>query len=94
MQNSESTQHISGVWRGKTFTIEMNSGATIKELGLELLKLTNVKADTMRLIVPQSSNKSSKLLSPFSDEQAFLSLQDTSIRKVLALIILYLVNIF
>lgn len=81
MQNPESTQHISVVWRGKTFTIEMNSGATIKELGLELLKLTNVKADTMRLIVPQSSNKSSKLLSPFSDEQAFLSLQDTSIRK-------------
>ncbi|XP_075670514.1 uncharacterized protein LOC142640340 [Castanea sativa] len=81
MQNPKSTQHISVVWRGKTFTIEMNSDATIKELGLELLKLTNVKADTMRLIVPQSSNKSSKLLSPFSDEQAFLSLQDTSIRK-------------
>lgn len=94
MQNPESTQHISVVWRGKTFTIEMNSAATIKELGLELLKLTNVKADTMRLIVPQSSNKSSKLLSPFSDEQAFLSLQDTSLRKVLALIILYLVNLF
>jgi hypothetical protein len=82
MQNPENMQNISVVWREKSFTIEMNSCATIKELGLELQKLTNVKADTMRLIVPQSSNKSSKLLSPFSDEHAFLSLQETSIRKV------------
>ncbi|GMY09775.1 ubiquitin and wlm domain-containing metalloprotease [Fagus crenata] len=81
MQNPENMQNISVVWREKSFTIEMNSCATIKELGLELQKLTNVKADTMRLIVPQSSNKSSKLLSPFSDEHAFLSLQETSIRK-------------
>ncbi|KAE8075602.1 hypothetical protein FH972_014298 [Carpinus fangiana] len=81
MENPESIQSISVLWRGKKFTIEMSSGATLKELGLKLQKLTDVKADTMRLIVPKSSNKTSKLLSPFSDEQAFLSLDETSITK-------------
>ncbi|KAK9284353.1 hypothetical protein L1049_023524 [Liquidambar formosana] len=70
---------ISVTWRGKKFNVEMSSGATLKEFGYELLKLTSVKADTMRLIVPQSSNKSSKLLNPFSDEHSHLSLQETSI---------------
>ncbi|XP_018849955.2 uncharacterized protein LOC109012658 isoform X2 [Juglans regia] len=81
MENPEHVQNISVVWRGKKFTIEMGSGATLKELGLKLQGLTDVKADTMRLIVPQSSNKTSKLLSPFSDEQAFLSLEEISITK-------------
>lgn len=62
--------------------MEMSSGTTLKELGLKLQELTGVKADTMRLIVPRSSEKTSKLLSPFSDEQAFLSLEETSITKV------------
>ncbi|KAB1208766.1 hypothetical protein CJ030_MR6G024802 [Morella rubra] len=61
--------------------MEMSSGTTLKELGLKLQELTGVKADTMRLIVPRSSEKTSKLLSPFSDEQAFLSLEETSITK-------------
>ncbi|KAG6724572.1 uncharacterized protein LOC122305427 isoform X2 [Carya illinoinensis] len=81
MENPEHVQNISVVWRGKKFTIEMGSGATLKELGLKLQGLTDVKADTMRLIVPQSSNKTSKLLSPFSDEQALLSLEEIYITK-------------
>ncbi|KAI4308419.1 hypothetical protein L6164_031497 [Bauhinia variegata] len=59
----------------------MDSGATVKELGQELQKLTNIQEDTMRLIVPQISEKTSKLLSPFSAEHAFLSLRETSITE-------------
>ncbi|XAR68145.1 hypothetical protein NMG60_11003177 [Bertholletia excelsa] len=77
MQLQENTHNISVSWRGKKFVVEMNSGATLKELGDKLLMLSNVKADTLRLIVPQSS-KSSKLLYPFSDEHSGMSLAETS----------------
>ncbi|KAF2284852.1 hypothetical protein GH714_031248 [Hevea brasiliensis] len=52
----------------------MNPDASLKDLGDELLKLTDVKPDTMRLIVPQISSKGSKLLSPFSKEHSQLNL--------------------
>ncbi|PSS16113.1 Ubiquitin and WLM domain-containing metalloprotease [Actinidia chinensis var. chinensis] len=78
MQQQQSTHNISVTWRGKQFILEMNSDNTLKDLGRELQKLTDVKADTMRLIVPQASDRSSKLLSPFSDEHSCLSLQETS----------------
>lgn len=78
MQQQQSTHNISVTWRGKKFILEMNSAATLKDLGYELQKLTDVKADTMRLIVPQASNRSSRLLSPFSDEHSHLSLQEAS----------------
>ncbi|XP_059662929.1 uncharacterized protein LOC132308742 [Cornus florida] len=78
-QQKQNTEHnISVTWRGKKFILEMDSAATLKELGHELQKLADVKADTMRLIVPQSSNKFPKLLLPFSDEHSALSLRDIS----------------
>ena len=82
MQEQQSTRNISVTWRGKKFILEMNSDNTLKDLGCELQKLTDVKADTMRLIVPQASDRSSKLLSPFSDEHSCLSLQETSFFEV------------
>ncbi|XP_052178766.1 uncharacterized protein LOC127792341 [Diospyros lotus] len=81
MELQQSTHNISVTWRGKKFILEMNSAATLKDLGFELQKLTDVQADTMRLIVPQASDRSSKLLSPFSDEHECLSLQETSFFK-------------
>ncbi|KAG5548185.1 hypothetical protein RHGRI_013777 [Rhododendron griersonianum] len=65
----------------------MNSAASLKDLGHELQKLTDVKADPMRLIVPQASDKSSKLLSPFSEEQhSCLRLQEISFFKNIVLL--------
>ncbi|KAK6142422.1 hypothetical protein DH2020_022770 [Rehmannia glutinosa] len=68
------------VWRGHKFVVEMNRSATFKELGEKLQELTNVKADTLRLLVPME--KSSKLLYPFSDEHSCLSLDSTLVLKV------------
>lgn len=62
--------------------LNVNSAASVLELGEELLKLTDVKADTMRLIVPQSSTKSSRLLVPFSDEHSSFRLQEARIIDV------------
>lgn len=62
--------------------VEINPDATLKEFGHELLELTEVKAETMRLIVPQPSTRGSQLLYPFSDEHMHLSLQETSILQV------------
>lgn len=77
MQDLGSMLKVSAIWRGKKYVVEVNSGSSLKELGHELQKLTNVKADTMRFIVPQ--NKGSKLLSPFFNEHSSLSLQEVSI---------------
>ncbi|XP_061343539.1 uncharacterized protein LOC133289572 [Gastrolobium bilobum] len=81
MQPASSMLNISVTWRGKKFVAEMNVSATVKDLGQELQKLTNVKEDTMRLIVPQISGRTSKLLAPFSMEHSHLSLQETSITE-------------
>lgn len=80
MQNSGSMLKVSAIWRGKKYVVEVNSVSSLEELGHELQKLTDVKADTMRFIVPQ--NKGSKLLYPFSDEHSSLSLQEVSIVEV------------
>ncbi|KAM1010309.1 hypothetical protein ACFX2I_045729 [Malus domestica] len=79
MEDPQVEHNIWVIWRGKRFNVEISSGATVKDLGHELQKLTDVKADTMRLIVPQFSDKSSKMLSPFSDGHQNLSLQEASI---------------
>ncbi|XP_059276943.1 uncharacterized protein LOC132031098 isoform X1 [Lycium ferocissimum] len=76
MQQQESCQ-LSVIWRGKKFTLEMDPTATLKSLGDELLNLTSVRDDTMRLIVP--TNKSSRLLYPFSEEHSCLKLEAASI---------------
>ncbi|KAK3038919.1 hypothetical protein RJ639_027547 [Escallonia herrerae] len=77
MQQQQGIRNIPVSWRGNKFNVEMNSGATLREFGDKLQSLTDVKADTLRLIVP--SHKSSTLLSPFSDEHSCLALQGTSI---------------
>ncbi|OIS97187.1 PREDICTED: uncharacterized protein LOC109234488 isoform X1 [Nicotiana attenuata] len=76
MQQQE-TCHLSVIWRGKKFSLEMDPTATLKSLGDELLNLTNVRDDTLRLIVPTS--KSSRLLYPFSEEHSCLKLEAASI---------------
>ena len=81
MEDPQNIHNISIIWRGKKFSVQMNPSATLKELGDEMQKLTHVKTDTMRFIVPQS-NKSSKLLTPFSYEHERLSLQETSMTEV------------
>ncbi|XP_047319961.1 uncharacterized protein LOC124923988 isoform X2 [Impatiens glandulifera] len=81
MEKYEETSNITITWRGTKFVVEMNSGVTLRELGLELQKLTEVKGDTMRLIVPQLSTKSSKMFLPFSKEHCNLSLEEASILK-------------
>ncbi|GMN27930.1 hypothetical protein TIFTF001_001856 [Ficus carica] len=81
MEDPQSMHDIAVIWRGKKFTVQMIPSATLKDLGHELQNLTRIKADTMRFIVPQSSNKSSKLLTPFSNEHERLSLQETSIAE-------------
>ncbi|KAL6128538.1 hypothetical protein ACLB2K_071893 [Fragaria x ananassa] len=75
----KSVQNVEVIWRGNKISVEIDSGSTLKELGHELQRLTNVKADTMRLIVPQLLDKTSRLLSPFSDEHGRLNLRETSI---------------
>ncbi|XP_024023357.1 uncharacterized protein LOC21387558 [Morus notabilis] len=77
MKDPQSVHDISVIWRGKKFVVQMNPSATLKELGHELQNLTHVKPDTMRFIVPRSS----KLLTPFSNEHERLSLQETSITE-------------
>jgi 4-diphosphocytidyl-2C-methyl-D-erythritol kinase len=84
MPTSSSLINISVTWRGKKFVVDMNLDATVKDLGEELQKLTDIKEDTMKLIVPQIAGKTSKLLAPFSTEHALLSLRETSITEVLS----------
>ncbi|XP_057786523.1 uncharacterized protein LOC131003968 [Salvia miltiorrhiza] len=79
MENQQDLQSFSVVWRGRKLVVEMNLGATLKELGDKLQRLTHVEADTLRLLVPVEKN--SKLLYPFSDEHSHLSLESASILK-------------
>ncbi|CAJ2668318.1 unnamed protein product [Trifolium pratense] len=88
MPTSSSLINISVTWRGKKFVVDMNLDATVKDLGEELQKLTNIKQDTMKLIVPQIAGKTSKLLAPFSTEHALLSLQETSITEARSILMM------
>ncbi|WOL19463.1 hypothetical protein Cni_G28261 [Canna indica] len=67
------------IWRGKQFNVNVNSISNVKEFGQKLQELTNVRPDTMRLFVPESNNKSSKMLSPFSELHSKLSLHESAI---------------
>lgn len=82
MAEQQNILNIVVVWRGKYFNVKMNSNSTIKEFGHTLLTLTNVKPDTMRLLMPRSTNMGSKLLTPFSEEHSSLSLQEAEIVEV------------
>lgn len=57
--------------------MEVNPTSKVGEFGEKLRKLTDVKSDTLKLLVPQT--KSSILISPFSDEHSNLSLLEASI---------------
>lgn len=89
----KSVQNVEVIWRGNKISVEIDSGSTLKELGHELQRLTNVKADTMRLIVPQLLDKTSRLLSPFSDEHGRLNLRETSILEVSYAVVILLESI-
>lgn len=80
MEKKQDLQSFSIFWRGQKFVVEMNLGATLKELGDKLRELTHVEADTLRLLVPVEKN--SKLLYPFSDEHSRMSLEMAAILKV------------
>lgn len=82
MEQQHSMYNIPVSWRGTKYMVEISSDSTLRDLGQKLLKLTEVKSDTMRLIIPQFSGKSSKMLHPFSDEDGYLDLQKISIFKV------------
>lgn len=84
MHTPSSLIDISVTWRGKKFVVDMNLDATVKDLGEELQRLTDIRQDTMKLIVPQIAGRTSKLLSPFSTEHAILSLREASITEVLS----------
>ncbi|CAN1196633.1 DNA-dependent metalloprotease WSS1 homolog 2 [Linum perenne] len=79
MQEGDSMIGVPVTWRGKRYEVEIEGGACLKDLGDELQKLTDVEADTMRLIVPQG--KSSKLVYPFSVEHSHLTLLEASIAE-------------
>ncbi|KAJ4799528.1 Ubiquitin and WLM domain-containing metalloprotease [Rhynchospora pubera] len=70
---------VSVIWRGKQLNVEIDQSCNVKQLGQMLQDLTNVKPDTLKLLVPLSEKKSSKLIAPFSDSDSSLSLQDAGI---------------
>ncbi|XP_008811148.2 uncharacterized protein LOC103722385 [Phoenix dactylifera] len=75
----QNVRDILVIWRGRELKVDVNQHSKVRELGQKLQILTNVKPDTMRLLVPQSTNKRSKLITPFSDVHSSLSLQEVSI---------------
>ncbi|CAH8370284.1 unnamed protein product [Eruca vesicaria subsp. sativa] len=72
---------VSVTWRGNKYTVEIDSKANLKDLGCDLRKLTDVTAETLRLIVPRLNEKGSNLILPFSDEHSSLSLHESSITE-------------
>lgn len=76
------------LWRGQQFVVVMSPSTTLKEMGEKLQELTNIKADTLRLLIPME--KGSKLLYPFSDEHSSLTLESTSVLKVPKLVLLHI----
>lgn len=83
MEDFKNLHSVRVIWRGNKYVVEMDPDASLKNLGDELQKLTNVKPDTLRLVVPQVSGKGSKLLSPYSEEHSNLSLREASVVEVL-----------
>ncbi|KAF5741398.1 hypothetical protein HS088_TW10G00395 [Tripterygium wilfordii] len=81
MENPIDMVNFSVLWRGNKYVVDINSDASLKDLGDELQRLTAVKTDTLRLIIPQKSIKSSKLFYPFSEEHSSLILHEASITE-------------
>ncbi|VAI86219.1 unnamed protein product [Triticum turgidum subsp. durum] len=72
---------ISVTWRGRQLDVDADPSCTVKEFGQLLQDLTNVKPETLKLIVPQSANKGSKLISPFSDPHSSLTLKEAAVSE-------------
>uniref|UniRef100_A0ACD5Y994 Uncharacterized protein n=1 Tax=Avena sativa TaxID=4498 RepID=A0ACD5Y994_AVESA len=70
---------ISVTWRGRQLDVDADPSCTVKEFGQLLQDLTNVKPETLKLIVPQSGNKGSKLIMPFSGTHSSLTLKEAAI---------------
>ncbi|CAH8277119.1 unnamed protein product [Arabidopsis lyrata] len=79
MEDSRKPMRVSVLWKGNNYSVEIDSGASLKDLGYELRKLTGVTSETLRLIVPRLNEKGSRLILPFSDEHSSLSLQESHI---------------
>ncbi|KAG7548115.1 WLM domain [Arabidopsis suecica] len=79
MEDSRKSIRVSVLWKGNNYSVEIDSGASLKDLGYELRKLTGVTSETLRLIVPRLNEKGSRLILPFSDEHSSLSLQESHI---------------
>ena len=73
---------ISVTWRGRQLDVVEDPSCTVKEFGQLLQDLTSVKPETLKLIVPQSTNKGSKLITPFSDPHSRLTLNEADISEV------------
>ncbi|CAO2184147.1 unnamed protein product [Urochloa humidicola] len=72
---------ISVTWRGRQLDVDADPSCTVKEFGQLLQDLTSVKPETLKLIVPQSTNKGSKLITPFSDPHSSLTLNEAAISE-------------
>lgn len=72
---------ISVTWRGRQLDVDADPSCTVKEFGQLLQDLTSVKPETLKLIVPQSTNKGSKLITPFLDPHSRLTLNEADIRE-------------
>lgn len=72
---------ISVTWRGRQLDVDADPSCTVKEFGQLLQDLTSVKPETLKLIVPQSTSKGSKLITPFSDPHSSLSLNEAAISE-------------
>ncbi|RLM61909.1 uncharacterized protein C2845_PM14G18130 [Panicum miliaceum] len=73
---------ISVTWRGRQLDVDADPSCTVKEFGQLLQDLTSVKPDTLKLIVPQSTNKGSKLITPFLDPHSTLTLNEAAISEL------------
>jgi hypothetical protein len=73
---------ISVTWRGRQLDVDADPSCTVKEFGQLLQDLTNVKPETLKLIVPQSANRGSKLITPFLDSHSSITLQEAAIDEV------------
>lgn len=72
---------FSVTWRGSQLDVDADPSCTVKEFGQLLQDLTSVKPETLKLIVPQSTNKGSKLIMPFSDAHSRLTLNGVGISE-------------
>ncbi|KAK1316086.1 hypothetical protein QJS10_CPA05g00971 [Acorus calamus] len=79
MAEAQDMVDVMVIWRGKKLNVGINTNSNVKDLGEKLHKLTGVQPDTMRLFVPNSVNKSTKLITPFSIEHLGLSIQQAGI---------------